>query len=165
MPIRWFVAILYAAVILIGFVVIAERQPVSEGLVALRAIEAGEMMRDIAPGNGARYAKRKIAAGEILKPSDFVALPIVAAPEATFVTAVAVDRALVDAGDLNGGKLAQLCAGAVTETVPVQSVLCGPAGSTCIAFAAVPVDKVSSLGDALKDKTVKARLLRANSPC
>jgi hypothetical protein len=121
-------------------------------------------MRDIAPGNSGAYARRKIAAGEVIKPGDFVTFPQLAAPDGALVAALTVERALVDAGDLNGGKPAKLCAGTVAETVPLQAVLCGPADRPCIALATIPAAKLQAVGDALKVAGAKAKLLRANAP-
>src|ERR1044072_2965103 len=128
---RWAgVAAFYGFLVFLGWWFIQSRQPAS-GLVALRGLEAGELLRDIAPGDGA-YAKRRIAAGEAIKKSDFIAFPTLSWPDNTALLALSVAPTRVDAGDVNGGKPARLSPGSPAHTTAVQAVFCTPGNAACI---------------------------------
>jgi hypothetical protein len=161
---RWVVvAVVYGVLVFFGWAYVQSRQPVL-GLVALRALEPGELLRDIAPGDGA-YAKRRIAAGEPIKAGDFVAFPALTWADNTALLALTVARSLIEAGDVNGGKLARLCPGSPTDTVTVQAVFCTPTSAACIALAPVPAAKLQPYAEAIKAAGAKSKLVRVNANC
>lgn len=164
--------IAYPVLILLGYVLIFERQqPPVQPLTAVHDLAAG---RRLVPGDvvkaGAEseYVKRDIKAGEPLKPGDIVNFPVLNAETGTVPVVFEVGAGLVESGDINVGAQVQICKDddAKLKSLSVKAVVCDRSGTICWAVVAIPADQSAALSDLFsKEPPPRLKSMRGNSSC